>query len=190
MDFNLHETIEEVAELMSEPGAKKGLELRLQHRRRRTRRRYAQILDGCGRSSSILVNNAVKFTEQGHVAIEVSCAECGDTAQPDGAPSSAHSWLVRFAVRDTGIGISEEAQARLFHAFSQADSSTTRRFGGTGLGLAIARQLAEMMGGQMGVNSAPGQGAEFWFTARWTRPRHSRPHAPSSSRTCADSRCW
>jgi PAS domain S-box-containing protein len=93
------------------------------------------------------VSNAIKFTDNGRVQIRV-------TPQPDGC--------IRFAVLDTGIGIDEAAQQRLFQPFSQADQSTTRRFGGTGLGLSICRELARSMGGSVGVRSAPGRGSEFW----------------------------
>jgi len=110
------------------------------------------------RLGQILLNfltNAAKFTEHGSIRVEVDLVDRDNSGL-----------LVRFAVRDTGIGITPEQQARLFQAFEQADDSTTRRYGGTGLGLAIARHLAQLMGGDTGVDSTPGVGSNFWFTAR------------------------
>jgi two-component system, sensor histidine kinase and response regulator len=101
------------------------------------------------------VNNAVKFTERGQVAIAVRAAE-----------RTPQHILLRFEVRDTGIGLTAEQMSRLFQSFTQADASTTRKFGGTGLGLAISRKLAELMGGEVGVKSELGQGSTFWFSAR------------------------
>ncbi len=102
-----------------------------------------------------LVNNAIKFTDRGEIEVSVSGNDGGD--------------LVRFEVRDTGVGIAAGDQERLFESFAQADSSTTRRYGGTGLGLAISKRLVEKMNGTIGVESAPGRGSTFWFTARLPR---------------------
>ena len=100
-----------------------------------------------------LISNAIKFTAQGSIRIEVSVT----------APTAGRS-LVRFAVTDTGIGIAPQAKARLFQPFTQADESTTRKFGGTGLGLSISQRLVQLMGGTMDVDSVEGQGSTFWFT--------------------------
>jgi two-component system, sensor histidine kinase and response regulator len=154
LEFDLRTVIEEVAVLLAERADSKGLELAclVYHD-------VPTVLRGDpGRLRQILMNlvgNAIKFTERGEVVMRASVAE-----------ASADTVLVRFEVSDTGPGIAPAAQARLFQSFSQADSSTTRQYGGTGLGLAIAKQLAEMMGGSIGVDSTPGQGSTFWFTVR------------------------
>ena len=118
-----------------------------------------------------LLSNAVKFTEHGLVSLSIR-VEAGDTG--DGL-------LVRFQVVDTGCGLSEEAQARVFEAFEQADNSNTRRYGGTGLGLAIVREMAQLMGGSAGVESESGQGSTFWFTARLGVGRQQTGESPDSS---------
>jgi PAS domain S-box-containing protein len=117
------------------------------------------------RLSQALVNylsNALKFTEQGSIQLKGSLLEETDA-----------DYLLRFAVRDTGIGMSPEQQGRLFMAFEQADKSTTRKYGGTGLGLTITRRISELMGGEVGVESAPGQGATFWLTVRMGKGREA-----------------
>jgi len=122
------------------------------------------------RLQQILVNflaNAVKFTEQGSIAMSAHLLSRDN-----------EDYLVRFAVRDTGIGISPEVQSRLFMPFEQADTSTTRRFGGTGLGLAISSRLAQAMGGDIDVDSQPGQGSTFWFTARLQPARNAAASPP------------
>ncbi|MDP1653196.1 MAG: response regulator [Rhodocyclaceae bacterium] len=107
-------------------------------------------------------SNAVKFTEQGSITLRLEKVE-----------ETAHDLLVRFAVTDTGIGIPPESLGKLFAAFEQADTTTTRRFGGTGLGLAITKRLAQMMGGQVSADSTAGAGSTFWFTARLGKSQRS-----------------
>jgi two-component system, sensor histidine kinase and response regulator len=166
MDFNLHKTVEDVAELFAERAHSKGLEL--------ISYIEPEVLEGVnGDPSRIrqvlgnLVGNAIKFTGQGHVLINVSLEAHPDSKQSD---ESGSTW-VRFDVHDTGIGISDEAMPRLFQAFSQADNSTTRKYGGTGLGLAISKQLVELMGGKIEVETCLGQGTTFSFKLPFSRSK-------------------
>ena len=151
--FNLHGTIERCVDLFAHPAHRKGLELALLIEEDVPRwatgdpHRLRQVLTN-------LINNAIKFTEHGEVVIS-----CSKLPGDEGVP-------LRFEITDTGIGIAPEDKERLFAPFTQADSSTARRFGGTGLGLAITKQLVLAMGGEIGCNSTPNQGSIFWFTAR------------------------
>ena len=126
-----------------------------------------------GRLRQILTNltdNAIKFTAAGKVSIHVAIEA-----------ETAHTVQLRFTVSDTGLGIARDKLGLLFDKFSQVDASTTRQYGGTGLGLAISKQLAELMGGRIGVTSEPGVGSQFWFSARLAKqagPPPPRPHTP------------
>jgi len=166
VEFDPRELIAEVGDLLGERARNKGIDLAfaidavVPVRLIGDPLRLRQILTN-------LVGNAVKFTDRGRVDVRVLPAALDTTrATPQAGHASTQCSLV-FQVRDTGIGISEAGRARLFTAFSQADGSTTRRFGGTGLGLAISRQLAEMMGGDVGLESVEGEGSTFWFSARF-----------------------
>ena len=152
LDFSLRETVESTLDLLAESAQAKGIELVcLIHRNVPT-----ALRGDPGRLRQVLLNivsNAVKFTENGEVHVGVSLQRQTDT----------HA-ILKIEVQDTGIGISAEVRSKLFQPFSQGDASTSRRFGGTGLGLVISRKLVEMMGGEIGVAAAPGQGSLFWFT--------------------------
>jgi len=151
--FDLHDLVSEAAELFATSAHDKGLELLVSIDQGVSR----MVVGDPSRLRQVLLNlisNAVKFTEQGEVAVTVNAAELHDGKQ-----------VFRFCVRDTGIGIPPDATGKIFEAFSQVDGSTTRRYGGTGLGLTIVRQLAELMGGGTSVESTPGAGSCFCFTA-------------------------
>ena len=154
IDFSVAAAVEEATELLAERAHSKRLELLS----RVDPKIPATLRGDPGRFRQVLINllgNAIKFTERGEVVTTVEVAQEGpDTVE------------LQVAVRDSGVGITAEARSRLFQPFSQADSSTTRKFGGTGLGLAICRRLVELMGGEIGVDSEPGQGSTFRFTVR------------------------
>ena len=157
VDMDLRRTLEDVVDLLAERAQSKGLELAcsipadLVTHVRGDPLRLGQILTN-------LVGNAIKFTRQGEVVLRAASIE-----------EDGKNVTVRFEVSDTGAGISEEAQTRIFDEFSQADGSTTRKHGGSGLGLAISKQLVEMMGGQIHVQSTLGAGSTFWFTCSFDK---------------------
>jgi signal transduction histidine kinase/ActR/RegA family two-component response regulator len=176
--FDLRQSVADVASLIRGQAQQKGLQFDclLAHGTPRW------VVGDAGRLQQVLINllgNAVKFTARGAVTLRVEPAQ----AQ---AAAGGEALAVAFAVSDTGIGIDEEARARIFDPFAQADSSTTRRFGGTGLGLAISRELVRMMGGEIALSSSPGQGSRFSFVlpfaaaAETPQPRRGPPPVPGA----------
>ena len=169
-DFSPREWLAELRELLFAHAQAQGLDLQLYIAPaapdliRGDRQRMGQILIN-------YVNNAIKFTQAGAITIFLDAPDITEKGM-----------LLRCRVQDTGIGVAESDQAKLFSAFAQADASITRRFGGTGLGLAISRQLSHMMGGEAGMTSVVGKGSTFWFTARVTVPAMRTPTtAPASA---------
>jgi two-component system, sensor histidine kinase and response regulator len=153
-NFELEKLLDNTGALISEKSHAKGLELVFEV----APDVPAQLVGDSLRLGQILLNyanNAVKFTDVGGIVVSVRASEHTDK-----------DVLLHFRVRDTGIGLTQEQMGRLFQSFSQADTSTTRKFGGTGLGLAISKKLAELMGGEVGVESEHGRGSTFWFSAR------------------------
>lgn len=166
MPFHLSDVLDNLGTLMASYAGSKQLELVISP----PAKDYHNLSGDALRLGQILINlvgNAIKFTDQGYVELAVSFQ--AETEQ---------RVSLRFAVRDSGIGITPEAQQSIFNSFSQADASTTRRFGGTGLGLTISRRLVTLMGGELNVNSTPGTGSEFWFTLSFERLPEQRYSSP------------
>ena len=174
VELDPQRTVGEVCRLLSGPAERKGLKLSwsvaddVPDSAVGDPVRLRQILTN-------LTSNAIKFTEHGRVAVSVDVRD-----------SSAEDFLLCFEVSDTGIGIDTATAERLFNSFSQADASTTRRYGGTGLGLTISRQLAQMMGGETGLESELGVGSTFWATARLERLHRDAPGGASRPPTIVD----
>jgi len=168
--FSVMLVLEQAAELFAERARAKGLELVTMIEPDLA----IQLVGDATRLHQALVNllsNAIKFTERGEIVVRAAIES-----------ASSEQVTVHFSVRDTGIGLSEESRQQLFRPYSQAEASTTRKFGGTGLGLTIVKQLAEVTGGGSGVDSELGKGSTFWFSMRFDRPlEHGQPPAPHAS---------
>jgi PAS domain S-box-containing protein len=201
VDIDPHDLVHDVVAILAEQARQHGLQLEAQ---------VDAALAGPLRGDPIrlrqvllnLVGNAIKFTPSGSVTIRVTRCELRVTSDERSverealagpATTDAHSQLaartsqlVRFEVRDTGIGIAPDVQARLFQPFTQADSSTTRRYGGTGLGLAICRRLLGLMGGEIGVDSQEGAGSTFWFVAPLLAADRPAEPAPAPAAATVD----
>jgi PAS domain S-box-containing protein len=163
--FDLEAAARDVMQLLIAKAEEAGLELVLDYAADCPR----HLVGDAGRTRQILlnlVNNAIKFTEKGHVLTTIDCVR-----------QHEQTVQVRIGVTDTGIGITSDDRAKLFRSFTQADASTTRRFGGTGLGLAISKHLVELMGGEIGVDSTPGEGSTFWLTL--SLPVAAAPEPPA-----------
>jgi PAS domain S-box-containing protein len=177
IDFNVHAAVEEVAELLGSKSEEREIELILKFDPQ-----IPKTIEGDpGRFRQILLNligNAIKFTKNGHILIDVSWK-----VSPESGVAKVHC-----EVTDTGIGISEDQIKFLFREFSQADSSTTRKYGGTGLGLAICKRIVEMWGGDIGVHSQPGIGSTFWFTCPGTKNTENEPEAKGEVKLGSDLR--
>ena len=169
IDFTLHELLENLSDLVGQKAQDKGLEFSF--------KLDAEVPDHLVgdplRIGQVLTNfctNAIKFTDSGKVSVAISVLERDKDV------------LLHFSVRDSGIGLTREQKASLFRVFQQADSSTTRKYGGTGLGLSISKRLVELMGGEIGVNSEPGRGSQFWFKLKLGVQDNAQPlaHAEAS----------
>ncbi len=163
-EYTLESVLESVSAVTAMKAEEKGLEIAYSVARDVPDRLIGDSLR-LGQVLINLVNNAVKFTDEGEIVVSVATA-------PE---TTADAAMLRFAIRDTGIGLSADQIAGLFRAFSQADSHVTRKYGGTGLGLAICKQLVEQMGGRIGVTSEPGKGSTFFFTVKAGRPPGAAP---------------
>ncbi|HEY9637065.1 MAG TPA: PAS domain S-box protein [Coleofasciculaceae cyanobacterium] len=167
VNFDLDSCIDSVVDVLASQAEEKGLELAVLVESDVPRK----LLGDPGRLRQILLNlvgNAIKFTDAGEVVVLVEVKGKGQQPTAEASLPASHlspSYEIQFAVKDTGIGISAADQQKLFQSFSQVDASTTRQYGGTGLGLVICKQLVELMGGDIGVESVLGQGSSFWFTA-------------------------
>ncbi|NEX21673.1 response regulator [Thiorhodococcus mannitoliphagus] len=153
--FTLGEVIGRSLDVVANKAQEKGLRIQVQLASGLSERRFLGDAQRLGQVLINLLNNAVTFTLRGGICLRIKVLE----EHPD-------TMLLRWEVQDTGVGLSAEAQPRIFHAFEQADNSLTRRHGGTGLGLAISRRMVHLMGGEMGVESEPGVGSTFWFALR------------------------